>query len=60
MLFRSSTPRVVGPKEAWMLSCEDAEDRLRATRQVVVDRGERVNVGKVCKRSFALGAKRKG
>ncbi|MBA2631046.1 MAG: peptidase M14 [Thermoleophilaceae bacterium] len=55
--FRSPTPRFEGPKEAWILSCEDKRGRLRASRQVIVDRGDRVNVGDVCKRSFALGAK---
>ena len=56
--FRNPTPRTVGPKEAWILSCEDPEGRLRATRRVIVDRGETVNVGRVCSRSGAYAAKR--
>ena len=44
--FRSPTPRVVNNvKEAWNLTCEDREGRLRASRQVIVDRGQKVNVG---------------
>ena len=56
--FRSPTPRTVGPKEPWILTCEDPEGRLRATRRVIVDRGERVNVGRVCSRSGVYAAKR--
>ena len=44
-------------KEAWNLTCEDKEGRLRASRQVIVDRGQRVNVGDVCRRSGAYAAK---
>ena len=35
-------------KEAWQLTCEDKKGKVRATRNVVVDRGDRVNVGNVC------------
>ena len=56
--FRSPTPRVVNGKEAWMLTCEDEEGRLRGSRHVVVDRGERVDVGSVCTRAAAYAAKR--
>ncbi len=56
--FRSPTPRVVNNvKEAWNLTCEDTEGRLRASRQVIVDRGQQVNVGDVCRRSGAYAAK---
>ena len=56
--FRSPTPRVVNKvKEAWNLTCEDPEGRLRASRQVIVDRGQRVNIGDVCRRSGAYAAK---
>ncbi len=58
--FRSPTPRVVNGKEAWNLTCEDGEGRLRAARQVIVDRGQRVNVGDVCRRSGAYAAKHQG
>jgi hypothetical protein len=46
--FLSPTPRHEDAKEAWQLSCVDKQGRIRLTRQVVVDRGDRVNVGKVC------------
>ena len=58
--FQSPTPRVVNAREAWNLTCEDREGRLRAARQVVVDRGEKVNVGDVCRRSGAYAAKHEG
>jgi hypothetical protein len=48
VLFRNPTPLFYGPKEAWQLTCEDEEGRVRGTRNVVVDRGDRVNVGAVC------------
>jgi hypothetical protein len=50
-------PRLAVPATA--LTCEDDEGRLRATRSLVVDRGDRLDVGSVCERSFALGAKRR-
>ena len=56
--FRSPTPRVVNGKEAWMLTCEDEDGHVRGTRRVVVDRGQRVDVGRVCTRSGAYAAKR--
>jgi hypothetical protein len=56
--FRSPTPRVVNGKEAWMLTCEDDEGRLRGARRVIVDRGQRVDVGRVCSRGGAYAAKR--
>jgi hypothetical protein len=56
--FRSPTPRVVNGKEAWMLTCEDRDGHVRGSRNVVVDRGQRVNVGRVCSRSGAYAAKR--
>ena len=58
--FRNPTPRVVLGKEAWILTCEDREGRQRGSRRVVVDRGERVDVGDVCRRSGFYAAKRKG
>ncbi len=50
-MFRSPTPRFYGPKEAWQLTCEDEEGRVRAMRDVVVDRGDRIDVGRVCSRA---------
>ena len=56
--FLSPTPTVYGPKEAWQLTCEDEEGRVRAMRNLVVDRGERVNVGRVCSSVAIAVAKR--
>jgi Zinc carboxypeptidase len=47
--FQSPTPRVeTGTKESWTLTCTDAAGLLQATRQVIVDRGGRVQVGNAC------------
>jgi hypothetical protein len=59
VLFRSPAPLTYGIKEAWQLTCEDRQGRVRGTRNVVVDRGDRVNVGKVCSGSGLAMAKRK-
>jgi Zinc carboxypeptidase len=58
--FQSPTPTFYGPKEAWTLTCEDEEGRVRATRSLVVDRGDRVNVGRVCERGSIARAKKQG
>jgi hypothetical protein len=60
VLFRSPTPRFYGAKEAWQLSCEDPQGRVRATRNVVVDRGDKVSVGKVCAAGSLAAAKAAG
>jgi hypothetical protein len=41
-------PQTSGIKEAWQLTCTDRRGEVYASRRVVVDRGERVDVGKVC------------
>ncbi len=47
--FSSPNPKVVtGTKESWTLSCLDANGRVKATRQVIVDRGQRAKVGNAC------------
>ena len=47
--FQSPDPTVVtGIKEEWTLSCADKRGNVVASRQVVVDRGERVHVGAAC------------
>jgi hypothetical protein len=47
--FRSPAPRVEsGTKESWTLTCLDTNGRVHATRQVVVDRGRRAQVGDAC------------
>lgn len=56
--FASATPATPGVKEAWQLTCEDEEGRVRATRSLVIDRGDRVNVGRVCSSAAFAKAKR--
>jgi hypothetical protein len=46
--FRSPDPTTEGITEAWTLTCERG-GALKATRQVVVDRGGRVDVGDACR-----------
>jgi hypothetical protein len=47
--FSSPNPKVVtGTKESWTLTCLDARGRVKASRQVVVDRGQRAQVGNAC------------
>jgi hypothetical protein len=46
-------PTFTGIKEKWVLSCTGPRGRVLATRQVVVDRGETVNVRKACSRTRA-------
>ena len=49
--FESPDPPIdTGVKEAWVVSCTDRRDRVLGTREVVVDRGEVVGVGDVCRR----------
>jgi len=43
-------PSPTGTKEAWLLSCADKRGNVLATREVIVDRGEKVDVGNACKR----------
>ena len=49
--FAIPRPLTRGPKEAWTLTCEDRGGRLRDIRDLVVDRDDRVNVGRVCSRA---------
>ena len=49
--FRNpNPPSPTGTKEAWLLSCADKRGNVLATREVVVDRGETIDVGNACKR----------
>jgi hypothetical protein len=57
--FASPTPTFYGPRESWQLSCEDEDGRVRASRAVFVDRGDRLNVGRVCEGASAAKASRK-
>jgi hypothetical protein len=47
--FAQPTPPVPGVKESWTLSCRRPDGRPTASRQVQVDRGERVDVGAACR-----------
>ena len=47
--FDSPTPAIAGEKESWTLSCRGPGGRLRASRQVTVDRGQGVDVGNACR-----------
>ena len=60
VLFRSPTPTFYGPKESWQLTCEDEDGRVRGTRSVVVDRGDRIHVGRVCSNTGLASAKAAG
>ena len=45
-------PRLeTGVKESWTLTCTGSDGNVKATRQVTVDRGQRVQVGNACTRS---------
>jgi hypothetical protein len=46
--FASPTPATTGEEESWTLSCVGRNGRLQGTQQVVVARGQRVDVGDVC------------
>ena len=58
--FLSPTPRHVDATEAWQLTCEDKKGKVRASRNVVVERGDRVNVGGVCSSGSLRAAKAAG
>jgi hypothetical protein len=47
--FGSPTPPVEGVKESWTLTCQRPDGRPTESRQVEVDRGERVDVGNACR-----------
>jgi hypothetical protein len=50
--FESPKPPVTtGVKEAWMMTCAKKNGDVVASRQVVVDRGQTVDVGNACKRT---------
>jgi Zinc carboxypeptidase len=56
--FASPEPLTEGITEAWQLTCEDKRGRVQGTRKVVVERGDRVNVGEVCSSAGLAAAKR--
>ena len=53
--YRNPTPRVVNEREAWTLTCTDRDGRVKATRDVVVDRGETVDLANVCAQRSRAG-----
>jgi hypothetical protein len=46
--FASPPPPLPGIREAWTLTCETPEGRVLGTRRVIVERGQSINVGRVC------------
>ena len=51
VVFGSPTPAsYTGVKESWTLSCSTTDGRVVSSKQVVVDRGQSVDVGNACKR----------
>ncbi|GAA4407875.1 hypothetical protein GCM10023168_24420 [Fodinibacter luteus] len=50
--FRAPTPATyTGVKEAWTMTCAKSDGTVVASRSVVVDRGESVDVGKACQKA---------
>ena len=43
-------PSYSGIEEAWLLTCEDKRGKVVNAREVIIDRGETVDVGPVCQR----------
>jgi Zinc carboxypeptidase len=48
--FESPRPTTFGPKEAWKLTCTSPDGKVKGRRDVIVDRGQRVDVGRVCQK----------
>ena len=49
--FANPLPEVrTGTKEAWTLTCSRPNGTVRATRAVVVDRGQTLDLGSACRR----------
>ncbi len=52
MTFESPDPPIdTGVKEAWLVSCTNKRGTVFGTREVVVDRGQVVGVGDLCRRA---------
>lgn len=47
--FASPLPTTYGPTETWTLACESAGGRVKASRSVLVARGQVVDAGRVCR-----------
>jgi len=48
--FENPLPPLIGVKEAWTLTCEKPNGKLVSVRQLIVDRGQRVDLGNACGR----------
>jgi murein tripeptide amidase MpaA len=48
--FESPRPTTFGPKEAWKLTCTSPGGKVKGQRDVIVDRGQSVDVGKICQK----------
>ena len=48
--FAPPKPPIEGTKEAWTVTCEGHDGKVRSTRQVVVDRGDTADLGNACKK----------
>ena len=48
--FENPKPSTFGEKEAWKLTCTSPDGKVKGERDVIVDRGGRVDVGKVCQK----------
>ena len=52
VVYKSPVPAsYTGVKESWTLSCSTASGTLVSQRNIVVDRGQRVDVGNACKKA---------
>lgn len=46
--FKNPLPPLIGVKESWTLTCEKPNGQLVSVRQVIVDRGQKVDLGNAC------------
>jgi murein tripeptide amidase MpaA len=46
--FKNPLPPVIGVKESWTLTCEQPNGKLASVRQLIVDRGQKVDLGNAC------------
>ena len=53
--FRGPDPKEIGETEPWILTCTDPSGKVRNVEEVVVDRGESVDVGNACRPSRGEG-----
>jgi len=46
--FSGPEPPLVGGREAWMVTCQRRDGSIAAVHQVIVDRGQTVDLGNAC------------